>query len=58
MFELLIFFLIGVFLYFGGLEGIIGLLSGMVQLVLFFAYWIPVVVGALVIYLFIMNGIS
>jgi len=50
MFEFFIFLLIGTFLYYGGLQGVIGLISGLLNLVINVAYWIPVIVGTLFCY--------
>jgi len=50
MFEFFIFLLIGTFLYYGGLEGVIGLISGLINLVINVAFWIPVIVGILFCY--------
>ena len=50
MFEFFIFLLIGTFLYFGGVQGVIGLISGLFNLVINIAYWIPVIVVILFCY--------
>ena len=50
MFEFFIFLLIGTFLYYGGLQGVIGLISGLFNLVINIAYWILVIVGILFCY--------
>ena len=50
MFEFFIFLLIGTFLYYGGLEGVIGLISGLINIVINIAFGIPVIVGILFCY--------
>ena len=50
MLEVFIFILIVVFLFFGGLKGILAFLGGILQGVIWIATAIPVVVGALGVY--------
>jgi hypothetical protein len=50
MFTFLIFVLAVTFLYFGGLEGVIALISGAFTVLFNIAYWIPIIIGYVIFY--------